>query len=339
MRALLELRERLKAFYGRYTSVLSIILKFALALGTYLFINMEIGYSSVFTSIFAVLIMALLSSILPVRAIPLFSAALITIQAFALGYDAGAIAFMVLLLLLILFLRFVPEDSLILIFLPVALYCGAPEVVPVCFGLKKKPLTVLSVGSGVVVYYLLDMLHRAPDILKAYGASDYAKRLQALAGGVFGNSEMVLNLLTLAGVLILVCAIRKLSFNGSWLAAVIIGSLFYPVLILLGDMALGTSHSLIVLAAGAGVSAAAALILMFFIFNVDYRKSEYLQFEDDGYYYYVKAIPKISVRKDDRKRKQAESPEQDELPPMVEKSPVNQTDLEKKLEDSLNHLS
>ena len=78
---------------------------------------------------------------------------------------------------------------------------------------------------------------------------------------------------------------------------------------------------------------------MFFIFNVDYRKSEYLQFEDDGYYYYVKAIPKISVRNYDRKRKQTENPEQDELPPMVEKPPVNQTDLEKKLEDSLNHLS
>ena len=37
------------------------------------------------------------------------------------------------------------------------------------------------------------------------------------------------------------------------------------------------------------------LILELFFFAVDYAKSENLQFEDDEYYYYVKAIPKLSV--------------------------------------------
>ena len=32
-----------------------------------------------------------------------------------------------------------------------------------------------------------------------------------------------------------------------------------------------------------------------FFFTVDYARSESLQFEDDEYYYYVKAIPKVSV--------------------------------------------
>ena len=35
------------------------------------------------------------------------------------------------------------------------------------------------------------------------------------------------------------------------------------------------------------------LVLQFFIFNVDYSRAEYVQFEDDEYYYYVKAVPKI----------------------------------------------
>ena len=37
------------------------------------------------------------------------------------------------------------------------------------------------------------------------------------------------------------------------------------------------------------------LILELFFFTVDYARSESLQFEDDEYYYYVKAIPKVSV--------------------------------------------
>jgi hypothetical protein len=35
--------------------------------------------------------------------------------------------------------------------------------------------------------------------------------------------------------------------------------------------------------------------LQFFLHSVDYTKAEKVQFEDDEYYYYVKAVPKIKV--------------------------------------------
>ena len=31
------------------------------------------------------------------------------------------------------------------------------------------------------------------------------------------------------------------------------------------------------------------------VFGVDYTRTEYVQFEDDDYYYYVKAVPKMTV--------------------------------------------
>ena len=36
-------------------------------------------------------------------------------------------------------------------------------------------------------------------------------------------------------------------------------------------------------------------LIQFFAFNVDYSRTELVQFEDDEYYYYVKAVPKISL--------------------------------------------
>ncbi|MFQ9522030.1 MAG: hypothetical protein ACLRZR_11730, partial [Turicibacter sp.] len=45
------------------------------------------------------------------------------------------------------------------------------------------------------------------------------------------------------------------------------------------------------------------VVLYFFVFAVDYSRVEYTQFEDDEYYYYVKAVPKISVTKPDVKVK------------------------------------
>ena len=38
-----------------------------------------------------------------------------------------------------------------------------------------------------------------------------------------------------------------------------------------------------------------AKVLQFFVFSVDYSRTERVQFEDDEYYYYVKAVPKLSV--------------------------------------------
>ena len=46
---------------------------------------------------------------------------------------------------------------------------------------------------------------------------------------------------------------------------------------------------------GSIVAFAIAVIVQFFKCVVDYTRIENVQFEDENYYYYVKAIPKIDV--------------------------------------------
>ena len=49
------------------------------------------------------------------------------------------------------------------------------------------------------------------------------------------------------------------------------------------------------------VSMVLAFVFEFFVFAVDYTRTEYLQFQDDDYYYYVKAVPKVAVTAPDVK--------------------------------------
>ena len=37
------------------------------------------------------------------------------------------------------------------------------------------------------------------------------------------------------------------------------------------------------------------LVIVYLFFNMDYSRIESVQFEDDDYYYYVKAVPKVTV--------------------------------------------
>ena len=46
-----------------------------------------------------------------------------------------------------------------------------------------------------------------------------------------------------------------------------------------------------------------AMAVEFFVFSVDYSRTEYAQFEDDEYYYYVKAVPKMSIAVSDKQVK------------------------------------
>ena len=47
------------------------------------------------------------------------------------------------------------------------------------------------------------------------------------------------------------------------------------------------------------VSLVIALVLDFMILSVDYSRVEHTQFEDDEYYYYVRAVPKAFVSVED----------------------------------------
>ena len=44
-----------------------------------------------------------------------------------------------------------------------------------------------------------------------------------------------------------------------------------------------------------------AFIIIAFVLSMDYKHTENVQFEDDDYYYYVKAIPKTKIAAPDRK--------------------------------------
>ena len=46
------------------------------------------------------------------------------------------------------------------------------------------------------------------------------------------------------------------------------------------------------------------MIIEFLFFNLDYSRTERLQFEDDDYYYYVKAVPKVAVTAPEKNVKQ-----------------------------------
>ena len=97
--------------------------------------------------------------------------------------------------------------------------------------------------------------------------------------------------------MILVYAIKRLSIDYSWIIAVISAGVFEVIAFLVAnvviDMRLVSGIAATII--GGLLSVGIAWFLQFFLHSVDYTKTSKVQFEDDDYYYYVKAVPKIKV--------------------------------------------
>ena len=95
--------------------------------------------------------------------------------------------------------------------------------------------------------------------------------------------------------IILVYVIRRMNIDYAWTIAIIVGGLADILILLIGDLMYTTNISILGVILGSIVAFGIVKVLQFFVFNVDYARTERVQFEDDEYYYYVKAVPKVTI--------------------------------------------
>ena len=291
MRTMLEFREILKKVYGKYEVFILPVAKFLLALVTLIAINAKLGYMEAIDNSGVVLIAALLCSFLPTVFVVLFGALFILLHFYALTIEVALVGLCIFLLMALLFLRFVPKDSLLLILTPLCFHLNIPYVMPVCAGLAGTPSSVVSVGCGVVVHYMMNYVSKNAAVISTMDDAEAIERLRLMIDYLLGNRAMMMVVASFAITVIIVYIIRRLPIDYNWPIAIVAGAMTDAVILMIGDLMFDTNVPIGGLLLGSVVAMLVSAVLMFFLFSVDYRRTEKVQFEDDEYYYYVKAVP------------------------------------------------
>lgn len=295
MSNLLEIREKLKLLYSRNEFILVPVLKFMLAYLTICMVNGELGYMGKLDNLGLVLIVSLLCSFLPNGCIILFGAAFSLMHLYELSLEVATAALAIYLIMFLLFFRMGSKDSVILIFTVLLFALKIPYVIPVAVGLLATPLAAVSVGCGTVVYYMLTNISDNTTIISSMGADEATAKLRLVIDSVLGNRAMIVMIAAFAITIMVVYLVRRMSIDYSWSIAMIAGVIIDLVVLLVGDLIYDTQLSLGMAVLGSIVALVIAKILEFFRFCVDYSRTEKVQYEDDEYYYYVKAVPKMSM--------------------------------------------
>ena len=309
MTNLLVLREQMKKIYSRYEIYITPILKFLLAFVSLSMINHVIGYMGILNNMAVVLILALMCSFLPMNLTIVISAVVTLAHLYAFSLECAVVALALFLLLFTLYFRFSPKDTIVVLVTPLCFGLKIPYVIPLAMGLVGTPVSAVSVSCGVIVYYVITYMSESASALNAFDADGIIQKFRYIIDGVIGNREMMVTLVAFAITLVVVYFIRRLSVDYAWTIAIITGTLFNILCMLLGDLLYSTNVSVIGLVLGSVVSVLVVKVLQFFVFNVDYSRTEMVQFEDDEYYYYVKAVPKNTVAAPEKRVKTIRVPD------------------------------
>ena len=295
MTVLLEMKERLKLIYSKSDVFIVPVVKFLLAFVTFNTLNSRLGYMALLDDMGIVLIAALACSFLPLGMIVLLGAVFSLMHMYALSLEVALVGLCMYLIMYLLFFRFSPKDSLVVVVTPLLCALKIPYVVPIAVGLLCAPSSAVSVGCGISVYYLLELVAESAPNIRPMGDEDALAKIRMLVENFLANKAMLVIIAAFAITVLIVYLIRRMSVNYAWTIAMIAGAMVNIVVLLVGDLYYEINLAVGSVLLGSLLAIVVAKVIEFFRFCVDYSRTEKVQFEDDEYYYYVKAVPKMAV--------------------------------------------
>ena len=295
MTSLLVWKEHMRAFYAKNSMIIQPVLRFLFGLCTYMSLNRALGYMAELANPIVVLVMALVSAALPWGVTVFMAGCLMIAHVYAVSLEMALIALILLLVIATLYYGFKPGDSVLMILTPMAFVLQIPYAIPLLVGLGGSLFSVIPVSCGVFLYYLLLYVKQNAGVLTNDSTVDLVQKYTQIIQSVVFNQTMMVMVVACALGILVVYLIRRLSMDYAWGVAIAAGAVAQLLVIFMGDFLFSVSVPVIPMIFGRAVSCLLAVIYNFFIFSVDYTRTEYVQFEDDDYYYYVKAIPKMTV--------------------------------------------
>lgn len=292
---LLEFKEKLKAFYAKGGIYIRYVCNFVLAFLSMFTMSRKIGGNGIISNPLICIALSIVCAFLPVNITVVIVTIYMIINLFTLSLELAMIALGVMIVIYLLYFRFAPKTGFIMILTPILFFLKLPYVVPVVAALTVGMTGIVPAVSGVFIYYIITFAANYSTAISTLDVNNALQNINFIFNNILTNKELVTIVVSFAVVITMIYFIKRLSVNYSAIIAVIAGCVTDALIQIIAFAVLSVNFSIIGMIAGHIAAIIVGLAINFFIMSVDYTATEYVQFEDDDYYYYVKAVPKMSV--------------------------------------------
>ena len=301
---LLELREKMKKVYASYNVYIRPAVKFLLALLSFILLNASIGYMSKLNNPFLSILLSVLCAFLPGQLMILVLSLFMMAHLYAISAELALIALCVLVVMYLLYLRFAPKMGYVIII--TVMLCGLKlyAAVPIIIGIGLGAASIVPVSFGMLVYVIVKTASEYEAALTNSSVTDTVQHISYLAESFVNDRAFVVMVLAAVVTIIVIACIKKMTIDNAWTYALIAGAVVEFLIYIVGILALHAKFGIVSLILGLIIGIVGGYVCKVLLFSVDYKRTEYVQFEDDEYYYYVKAVPKVTVVNEDVRVKQ-----------------------------------
>ncbi len=298
MTELFLMREKIIRLIREYETWFLIIVKFVGMMFVFSYVNSSLGYFERLDSMAVNVLLSLVCSIIPGSFSVFIVAAVIMGHMVKLSVLLAVLVLIVMVIVYLMFLKFAPDQSVVLLAVPVLMQYDLHFMVPILAGMFFTPYAVVPAVIGLFMVKFIGYTCEAVTLTgtgMTFNLDGIVAALNSIIGQVTDDKEIWLYAVIAAVTLAVVFIIGQFSFDYAWYVAIVAGAVAEIAVTFFCAAALSVNVNIVGVIIGTVIGALLAAVLQFFKCVVDYSRKEYVQFEDDEYYYYVKAIPKILV--------------------------------------------
>ncbi len=298
---ILELRSLLRAYYQKFQMAVDPLIKFVAAFVTFLMINRTIGNNEKLEKTVVVLLVSLLCAFTPSSIFVFLAMVFVILHVASASPFMALFAALIFVVLYCFFLRFAPQYGYVVVAIPILSTLHMPYLVPLLMGLVANPITILPSACGVVVYYMLQILKEHTVVSDSFSLDDILPFYTEVFEALLASKDILIVSGVFAVVIIVVYTVRRQKMEYAAELAIVAGAVVNVFGFLVCDLRFDTKITLGSMIVGTLLSMLGTFVALFFKRVLDYTAVENVQFEDDDYYYYVKAVPKIEIGIAERK--------------------------------------
>lgn len=292
---LLEIREIILKAYQKVRFIVNPVVKFLFSLLVFSYINQEIGFDARFTKISIVLALALISAITPAGVLVLLAMALIVLHIYTACNFLAILLLMIFIIMYVALLRFSPKQIIAVVAIPMLAKYNLHYCVPILMGSISSPVGILPTIGGVALYHILDIIKEPAAREVEYKMEEVVELFTEVFDKILDDKPMIIMMAVFSIVIAVVWFIRRFSFDYAFEISLGAGVMVNILGFLIADLKYDVTVSIGTLIIMSLISGVIAMLCDYMKRVLDYTAVERVQFEDDDYYYYVKAVPKVNI--------------------------------------------
>ena len=304
MTAILNIKNNIRSFFRKQDEIVTPIFRFIWCLMVFMSLQKLFHYSELGSKKEITILLAILTALLPDAFMFLIAGVLISLHTFSVSLEAGATFVVLYIIMYCVYIRFFPNYAYAMFRVPLFYVIGIPYAAPIAVGLIAGLGGVVPAVMGVVLYFYAQCVETVSGLLATEDVENEIEAFQKLSNVLIHNKEMYAAMIIFAITVLVIAILVKFSYPYAIYIAIGAGIIVNIFAAILAGFILGQDVPMGTVLAGSLVGILIALVIRCGQGVLDYKHTERVQFEDDDYYYYVKAVPKIdSEKKSEKKEK------------------------------------